>query len=361
LITALKGGAAMIRSKDTIAIPPGATIKEQLIDRGMTQKEFALRMDMSEKHISRLINGEVQLTQDVAGRLESVLGISARFWNNLENIYRENLLKVKAENDMADDIETAKSIPYNEMAKNRWVENTRSPLERVMNLRKFFEVAYLGLLNEPLIPGIACRKLGEGKTGDYYKLIVWAQRAKLEARNIKTAPINIQKLAEYIPDIRAMTIQNPEVFCPELRNKLAECGIALVFLPHIGGSFLHGATFYDGRKIVVGMTVRGKYADRFWFSLFHELAHIIQGHIGQSEGTTDKDESNADTYASNVLIPAAEFDAFTANNDFSKESIISFAESVGIDAGMGVGRLQKEKYISFSLYGELKTKYELSA
>lgn len=48
-----------MRSKKTIATPPGATIREQLEDRGMTQKEFALRMDMSEKHISRLINGEV--------------------------------------------------------------------------------------------------------------------------------------------------------------------------------------------------------------------------------------------------------------------------------------------------------------
>ena len=40
-----------MRSRTIIATPPGATIKEQLDDRGMTQKEFALRMDMSEKHI----------------------------------------------------------------------------------------------------------------------------------------------------------------------------------------------------------------------------------------------------------------------------------------------------------------------
>ena len=76
----------MIRSKTVIATPPGATIKEQLIDRGMSQKEFAARMDMSEKHISRLINGEVQLTPEVALRLEMVLGLPAHFWSNLESI-----------------------------------------------------------------------------------------------------------------------------------------------------------------------------------------------------------------------------------------------------------------------------------
>lgn len=38
----------MLRSKSIIATPPGTTIKEQLEDRGMTQKDFAARMGMSE-------------------------------------------------------------------------------------------------------------------------------------------------------------------------------------------------------------------------------------------------------------------------------------------------------------------------
>ena len=78
----------MVRSRSYIATPPGATIREQLKDRGMSQKEFAFRMDMSEKHISKLINGDVLLTPDVAVRLETVLGVPARFWSNLEAIYR---------------------------------------------------------------------------------------------------------------------------------------------------------------------------------------------------------------------------------------------------------------------------------
>lgn len=96
----------MVRSRSYIATPPGATIKEQLSDRGMSQKEFAARMDMSEKHISKLINGDVHLTPDVAVRLELVLGVPAKFWNNLESIYREKLVKVEMENTMDTDIES---------------------------------------------------------------------------------------------------------------------------------------------------------------------------------------------------------------------------------------------------------------
>ena len=101
--------------------------------------------------------------------------------------------------------------------------------------------------------------------------MAWAQKAKLEARSIKTSPIDLKTLTKNIPRIRKMTTLDPSDFCQLLINLLSNCGIALVFLPHIGGSFLHGATFYDGNKIVVGLTVRGKDADKFWFSLFHEF------------------------------------------------------------------------------------------
>ena len=88
----------MIKSKTYIAIPPGATIKEQISDRKMTQKELAARRDMSENHISHFIKGDSQLTPDVALKLEMVLGLPARFWNNLESEYRETLLKIDEEN-----------------------------------------------------------------------------------------------------------------------------------------------------------------------------------------------------------------------------------------------------------------------
>jgi len=350
----------MIKSRTYIAIPPGTTIKEQLTDRKMSQKEFASRMDMSEKHISRLINGEVQLTCDVAMRLESVLGLPAHFWNNLEIIYREKLIKAQEENEMDSDLEIVKKFPYNEMAKNGWVEVTYNPKEKVFNLRKFFEVVNLGLVSGHLIPRIVCRKLGDGDKSDY-ALISWSQKAKLESRSLSVRAVNIEKLKTLLPDIRKMTTKNPSDFCPILRKELADCGIALTFLPHIGGSFLHGATFYDGGKIVLGMTVRGKDADRFWFSLFHEIGHIVLEHINQTEGTTDEDEKAADAFARNLLIPDEQFDAFTLNKDFSKTAIITFANKMEIDAGIVLGRLQKEQFIPFSRHSELKTKYELTA
>lgn len=84
-----------MKSFDYIATPPGATIEEQLKDRGMSQEEFAMRMKMPVEQISKLINGETPLTSDIAVRLEGALGVPAKFWNNLEAIYREKLANIE--------------------------------------------------------------------------------------------------------------------------------------------------------------------------------------------------------------------------------------------------------------------------
>ena len=347
------------KSRTFIATPPGATIKEQLEMRGMNQKELAFRLGMSEKHISHLINGDVQLTQETAFRLEMVLGLPARFWNNLEVLYREKLIKVEEENALEADMVIAKKMPYHEMAVNGWVPMTRNPVEKVIYLRKFFEVYQLRLLNQKNLSGIACRRLGNTEKADY-ALLAWAQKAKLEARTIDASPINLKKLKAALITIREMTTEKPEIFCAKLQAILSKCGIALVFLPHIGGSFLHGATFYDMNKIVIGLTVRGKDADKFWFSLFHELGHIILGHINKTEGLDADDEKAADGFARNQLIPDELFNGFTVQNNFSRVAIITFAKKVAIHAGIVVGRLQKENFISFKMHNNLKQRYELT-
>ena len=348
----------MVRSRSYIATPPGATIKEQLNDRKMSQKEFAARMDMSEKHISKLINGDVQLTPDVAVRLEVVLGVPAKFWNNLEAIYREKLIKVEAENKMEEDERLVKQLPYNEMAKYGWVKETRDSKERVVNLRKYFEVVELSLLENSQITRIACRRLAVTEKGDF-ALLAWAQEAKLIARDVQTEAIDIKSMIKVIPQIRKMTLLKPEEFAVQLKSLLAKCGVALVFLPHLKGSFLQGASFIDGNKIVVGLTVRGKDADKFWFSLFHELAHIVLGHIGKPNGTSEEDEKDADIWARDILISKEEFEKFKQKKDNSRTNICEFAKQQGIASGILVGRLQNEGCIKHSMLNDLKEHYEI--
>ena len=286
------------------------------------------------------------------------LGVPAKFWNNLEAVYREKIIKVEAENAMDADEALAKQLPYNEMAKFGWVPETRVSKEKVVNLRKYFEVVELSLLENNQITRIACRRLAVTEKSDL-ALLAWAQEARIKAREVETAPINVKGLISIIPEIRLMTVMKPKDFCPKLKSMLAECGIALIFLPHLQGSFLQGASFIDGNKIVVGLTARGKDADKFWFSLFHELAHIILRHIGQTNGTSEDDEQAANFWSGDTLIPGNDFSEFIDRKCFSVSSIRAFAEKQGIAPGIVVGRLQNEGCIKHSALNELKEHYKI--
>ena len=127
------------------------------------------------------------------------------------------------------------------------------------------------------------------------------------------------------------------------------------------GSFLQGASFLDGNKIVVGLTVRGKDADKFWFSLFHELAHIVLGHIGNINGTTDQDEKDADKWSGDTLIDPTEFAAFKCGRDYSERNVLAFARKQKIAPGIVVGRMQREGMIKYSVLNDLKVQYEIVA
>ncbi len=347
----------MTKENDIIAIPPGATIREQLIDRRMKQKEFAARMGLSEKHVSHLLNGKVELTQDVALRLEVVLGIPAGFWNNLEAIYREKIERLNDSNFPDSEWEIASRFPYAKMAKSGWVKTTREKKQKVMELRRFFEVARLDYLGDRQLSGIACRKLGSNDSSDY-SLIAWTQKVCIEARKIKCGPLNISKLETWIPELRKMTTWTPDKFCRVLSSTAAGYGLAIVFLPHIDGSYLHGATFRDGSRAVMGLTVRGKDADKFWFSLFHELYHIISGSRTSGQNALTDEESAADNFARDTLMPPDQYHKLI-QQPLSEQRIVRFAQDIGIAPGIVVGRLQKEQVIPYTRYNQLKERYAL--
>ena len=280
----------MTNSRTYIAIPPGATVKEQLLNRGMSQKEFALRMDMSEKHISKFLNKDVILTTDMASRLEMVLGLPARFWNNLESIYREKLQLIKEENEMDEDKELIENYPYSQMAKLEWVETSENPLVKVKELRKFFEVVKLSIIDNNLLPGIVYKK-HDTNNENYFSLITWTQKAKLEARSIKTKPINIDGIKDVIPNILNTESNN-------VVELLAEYGVALVVLPKFNNTKVHGATFLDNKKIVIALIDD----DNFYSNLFHEIGHILLGHINKDYIPDGNEERDAEAFSKSVLM-----------------------------------------------------------
>ena len=72
-------------------IPPGEHLEEEIEYIGMTESELADKMGMSEQAVGELIKGEIAVTQDIADKLELVLGVPSHMWVNLEARYQRTL------------------------------------------------------------------------------------------------------------------------------------------------------------------------------------------------------------------------------------------------------------------------------
>lgn len=81
----------MYSNDNIIAIPPGETIKEEIEFTGLSIKNLAKELDISIIDANKLLDGEIELTENLAEKLENVLGISKQFWINLEANYRVKL------------------------------------------------------------------------------------------------------------------------------------------------------------------------------------------------------------------------------------------------------------------------------
>lgn len=115
-------------------------------------------------------------------------------------------------------------------------------------------------------------------------------------------------------------------------------------------------------KIILSMTIRRAFADEFWFTLFHEIGHLLNGDIISSQFIDYADsksdmEDKANKFARNTLIDIDDYNKFICKNNITEEEIIKFAKEQDVKPFIVVGRIQKEKN-NFKIFNDLKTRYK---
>ena len=104
------------------AVAPGETLQEVMASLEMNQKELAKRLELTEQTLIRIFKGEQPISYATANRLELVTRVPARFWNNLEAEYREQLAKQEERQRLAADIAWLKTIPVRELTERGCLE-----------------------------------------------------------------------------------------------------------------------------------------------------------------------------------------------------------------------------------------------
>ena len=86
--------------KDIVALHPGYYIADVIEDMEISQAEFATRMGTTAKTLSQLINGQANISNDLAKKLSVMLGTSLDVWQNLQNTYDQKLIEIQLAKDI---------------------------------------------------------------------------------------------------------------------------------------------------------------------------------------------------------------------------------------------------------------------
>ena len=362
------------------AVLPGETLNETLERTGMSQTALAERTGLSRKTINGIINGSEPLTPDTAIALEKVFGVPARFWINLQKNYDEASARLRERERMRKVLTWIKEeeIPYAELVKRKAVPDTRDPVDRLVGALTFYGVAsperYRAIWEETQR---ACNFRKSDKHHVRFGAVsAWLRLGELQASLVPCETFRKARLESAVGSIRAEAANWIGESQSRLRESLAACGVALVFVPAIVGAPIYGATrWLTAEKAIVQMSLRGKDDGNFWFTLFHELGHILLH--GRRDVFLEMDQANptgkeqqADAYARDQLIPRQEFEAFIRAHDgrlgsprslfLSKSDILAFASQVRVAPGVVVGRLQRDGWLPHTHCNDLKVRLRFS-
>lgn len=337
-----------IEYNDTIAFHPGYYIKEIVDESGLTQEDFAKRLDTTPKNLSLLIRGEQSLSIDIAMKLARMLGTGVLYWLNLQNAYDALVTEFKSDEELVIERKVFESLGYKYFRDNFGLPNLPRKIdEQIKEVRSFLNVATLNVLTKKDM-AVSFRSSNEELTeANIIKANAIVQVATNKALKVKAPKFNKHRFEEAAKYALTLT-RNHDEFYPLLYKSFIEAGVIFVILPNLSGSKINGATKKIGDNIMLMVNDRRLNADSFWFTLFHEIGHIMNGDYGISfEKETGEQEELANKYAENSLIPREQYHEFKEKKKYDLPSIISFAYQINRDPGIVLGRLQNDGIISY--------------
>lgn len=295
-------------------------------------------------------------------KLSRLMGTSAAYWLNLQQAYDALIVEFKSDQELEQERVVFEKIDYKYFRNNFMLPDLPRKIdEQIERIRRFLDIATLTVLKRPDMAA-RFRSSSENLTeANTIKANIMMQIATNEALHSNAPKFN-KKEFEKAVDYALTLTENHTDFYDKLKAAFFNAGVIFVILPNISGSRINGATKKVGENIVLMVNDRRLYADSFWFTLFHEIGHILSGDYGVSfDMEMGENEKLADEYARNRLIPSEKYDEFISHQIFSPQSIKDFSKSIQRDPGIVLGRLQKDGIVGYNdaKMNALKTQYKL--
>ena len=288
-------------------IGPGDFIKEELEFRGWLQTDLAEILGMSKKTINKITKNKQSITIETAKLLSKAFGQSPQYWLNLDTNYR---LRLANETVSANDIEVKAKIrnymPIKEMIMKGWIKSPKNFKELINEVKNFWDIAEINFsfLDNQILPNF--RKSENYQRFNQYYVLTWFQMVKKSAKKYHVDTYNKNKLKSL--SSRITEFSNMENGIGIFLNELNKNGVKFFVLSHLQKTYTDGASFFDESNPTIIHTCRHDRIDNFWFTVAHEIGHILlhlvnkeKFYIDESNRIETDDEKEADGFAAKIL------------------------------------------------------------
>ena len=345
---------------------PGDSMRYHMRAQNLTLAETASRTDLDIRVIHGIIAGTVAIDQKIAHTLAASLGGTPSFWLKRQEHYDRDLDRVidRALDDDVDERLREISLP----AEMHSTKAHRRTLEALRKRLVFYDVNGFDLWDTKYgrVPTATSFRTSRTYKSVDSALALWLREGEIQANFIQTRPWCANELRAQLPIIRGLSrISQPNRFIPKLRDVCANAGVALAIVKAPNGCRASGASrFVAPDKAMVLLSFRHRSDDQFWFTVFHEIAHLLlhrrSTYVNDENTSPDEQyEKEANEFARLCIVPS-ENEADFKNLRLSYRSITRFSVSIGVAPGLIVGQLQHNQTIRPNQFNRLKRHWKWS-
>ena len=268
------------------SIHAGQVLKAELAARNLTQADLAEIIQRPTKTINQIITGKLGITPDTAMQLAQALGISAETWLNLQSRFQLSMLEADKYQDIPLRAALYQNYPIKEMVRRGWIAAGKTFEELEAAIKKFFNIETID--QTPQFQFSAKQNAAAYQQTISTTNLAWLFKVRqLAAEQLTTGKFSTAAVEKAIDELSALLRSAEEV--RHVPRILSACGVRLIFVESLPNSKLDAACFWlDNQKPVIGMTLRYDRIDNFWFTLRHELEHILNGD-GKNQAVIDED------------------------------------------------------------------------
>lgn len=341
------------------AVHPGRMLDEWLDENQMSQGQIAQRLGRSVKNVNQIVNGVADVSPDLALALETVTGVPARLWINMQSQYDADTARLRQTETVREWASWLDILPLADLRKRGHVVATaRDKPSQVLECLRFFGVSSVDAWSDVWVQPQAQYRQSVAHTPSIGAIAAWLRLGEIESHEYEARPFDRVLLERSLPEMRALSRElDGSKIVPRLIELVTAAGVTLLFIPDIAGTRLYGATRWQRSRPVVQLSLRRKSDDQFWFTLFHEIGHVLL-HArdkvfvdGSATGPTAEEEE-ADRFASDLLIPPDHAPRLRFLR--SLDDVCLFAEEIGVSPGVVVGRMHHDEIKHYSWGARLK-------